>query len=164
VALSAGGYKVWEFDNAWNHQASKDLPPAAADIYALETAFDRDLNGDFETGNPIFTNVVETLGAVRLASSPESGVFAANGITVYIGKNPLTVTRWMDRSYVGAEVVGGVNTILVRLNAGGYKVWEFDNAWIHRASKDLPAVGSTQWTDLEAAFGIDLDAAASSAS
>jgi cyclophilin family peptidyl-prolyl cis-trans isomerase len=164
VALSAGGYKVWEFDNAWNHQASKDLPPAAADIYALETAFDRDLNGDFETGTPIFTNVVETLGAVRLASSPESGVFAANGITVYIGKNPLTVTRWMDRSYVGAEVVGGVNTILVRLNAGGYKVWEFDNAWIHRASKDLPAVGSTQWTDLEAAFGIDLDAAASSAS
>lgn len=132
-----GAYRIWQLDASWIHKSSPGLPTNPAELARLEVAFGIDINGNGEIGGGLIA--IDSFGQVALASNT-SGELIANGVGVKVGGSPATLSQYASVTFVGAERVDGVNTILVRRKSTGeYRIWQLDDNWNHTLSAALPA-------------------------
>lgn len=151
---ASGSLHLWRLDSGWNFVAGEGwYALGSVGFHATEVEFGMDFNGDGTVGSALTT--IESVGAVTLARDG-NGFLRANGTLVRFNGSPVAATN-SSWSFLAADVIGGVNTIVLRHSSGFLHLWQLDGAWNFLSGQGWYAPGSTGFHTVESSFGMDFD-------
>lgn len=163
---SSGGVFSWALDSTWTYVSGAAFKgaPGTADLYAAETAFGVDADGDGTIGAPaVTTEVIEQSGSISLEASLANGDLFANGTAItYTGGAPLKKNSFaaFKLNPIQAETIGGKNILLFEnTDTGRLFSWEMTQSWGLQSSSGPygGALGTAGYAAAEVAFDLDLD-------
>ena len=164
IALKAGSqYQVWDTDPSGNY-LSTALGPASgesAGLWAAETSFNDDLNGDGTIGTPP-PKVIESSGSMSLVTDWTNYYLEPNGGTAvkfsYNG-SPVTVGEFGAWTPIAAQQTAtGYEVALEDVGANLYGVWNTDASGNYVSSGVSNVSGtSAAWESMEVSFNYDLN-------
>jgi hypothetical protein len=147
-----GFLHLWHLDSSWNFETGVGwYTPGSTAFYATEVDFGMDFGGDGVVGNP----VIESVGSVTL-SRDANGFLQANGTLVRFSGSPVSVAN-SSWAFLAADVIGGVNSMVLRHSSGFLHVWRLDLVWNFVSGEGWYAPGTVGFAMTEADFGMDFD-------
>ena len=148
----------WRMDASWNQLSGEGwLAPNAPGFYTAEIDFGVDLNADGIIG--VGLTPIESVGLVTLAVDG-GGNLRANGELITYNGSPVAydaspAALWQ---FVAADVLKGVNTVVLKDSGGFLYLWDMDDSWGQPAMRGGFAPGSKRFYATETAFGLDFNA------
>lgn len=149
---TSGFLHLWRLDGTWNMATAEGwYAPGSAGFATTENDFQMDFDGDTVVGNPS----IEIVGNVRLDRGSD-GLLRANGSLVRFNGTPVLadLANW---TFLAAEMVDGINTIVLRHDSHFLHLWRLDISWNVVAGEGWLAPGSAESFKVEVEFGMDFD-------
>ncbi|MBM4057163.1 MAG: hypothetical protein FJ275_02845, partial [Planctomycetes bacterium] len=154
---SSGALHFWRLSPAWAQQSSDGwVGTTTPDYFTSETTFGVDFNGDGSIGSLPVT--IESAGSVIL-SYGSAGNLRANGRRIsYNGTgcnfHTMAASGW---TVVAADVVGGVNTVVLKHSSGNLHFWRMSTTWSHVSSDSWLGTTNPDYYNAETTFGVDFN-------
>jgi cyclophilin family peptidyl-prolyl cis-trans isomerase len=146
---------VWTMTNDWRTASTPATATALGTdaFYDAELAFTIDLDLDGARGR-----VVEASGQTVLSRDSGGRLYAA-GSPVRLGGTHITADVYANYGYtiIAAEVIGGVNHLLLRHSTGFLWTWQMDSSWKLVSPDPVARKGMAAFFTAESTFGIDAD-------
>jgi cyclophilin family peptidyl-prolyl cis-trans isomerase len=146
---------VWTMTDTWRYVSA---PTSAAALgsdafYDAELNFSIDLNADGAKGI-----AVEVAGNTVL-SRDSAGRLYADGTRVRLGGTHVTADVYSNYGYtiIAADVIDGVNHLLLQHSTGFLWTWQMDTSWKLVSPDPVARKGMATFFAAENAFGVDAD-------
>jgi len=155
LVASNGSALVWTLTSSWQLDSSASVRHAVGSpgFYAAEILFGHDIDGG-GVGQAAVTDF-ETDGLVSVQQDSDGFLYVA-GNRVRVGSLDVKADNITGYRVVGAEVVEGVNQILLKRNSDNrFVAWECDSSWARTGEAGQYAVGTATYATAEATFVVD---------
>lgn len=154
---SSGNLHFWRMSTTWGHVSSDGwLGTTNPDYFTTETTFGLDFNGDNAIGSLSIT--IESAGSVILTYG-SAGNLRANGKRIFFNGSSLNylTTAAGGWTVMAADVVGGVNTLVLKHSSGFLHFWRMNASWAQVSGDGWLAPGSAEALATESTFGVDIN-------
>ena len=155
LVASNGSALVWTLTSSWqlNPAASVRHAVGSPGFYATEILFGQDIDGG-GIGQAAVTDF-ETDGSVSVQQDADGFLYVA-GNRVRVGSLDVKADNIPGYRVVGAEVIEGVNQILLKRNSDNrFVAWVCDTSWARTGEAGQYAAGTASYSAAEASFSVD---------
>ena len=155
LVASDGSALVWTLTTTWQLNLSASVRHAVGSpgFYAAEILFGQDIDGG-GTGQAAVTDF-ETDGSVSVQQDSD-GFLYVDGNRVRVGTLDVKADNISGYRVMGAEVIEGVNQILLRRNSDNrFVAWTCDESWARTGEAGQYTAGTASFFVAEVSFEID---------